>query len=332
MRALVTGAAGFIGSHLCAALVRRGWQVSGIDDLSSGSVANLGGIEGEMALVRADVATLADYDGGTLDVIFHLAARVGPTYVVRDRLALLGEHSAGTLAVLQAAERARARVIFTSTSEVYGCSTSVPFSETDDLVIGESSHPRWAYAVSKLWCEHAVLGWGETHAGRCVVARLFNTVGARQSAESGLVLPTFARAALAGDRLLVHGDGTQRRSFVHVDDVVGSLIELATCDAAAGHIVNVGSREEKTILQVARDINRHAGARYGRGGTIDLVPWEQVPERPARMEVRSADTRKLEALTGIVIPDRWPRILEDVCFWEAERAGISIIRGAVGGV
>lgn len=323
MRALVTGAAGFIGSHLGAELLRRGWSVEGIDDLSTGNAANLEVVGGGLRCVRGDVASLDSHVLGPADVIFHLAARVGPTYVVRDRLAMLREHSLGTLAVLATAERWQARVLLASTSEVYGCSTSVPFAEADDLILGESAHPRWAYAVSKLWCEHAVLGWGESNGQRGVVARLFNTVGPRQSADGGLVLPTFARAALRGESLRVHGDGQQRRSFVHVDDVVEALIALAEHDRAGGQIVNVGAEHEKTILDVATQMNEHVAARYGRGGSIDFVPWQLVPERPDRMEVRRPNAQKLADLTGIRIPDRWPRIVADVCVSEATRLGIA---------
>lgn len=331
MRAIVTGAAGFIGSFLCAALLDRNWQVLGVDDLSSGNADNLASLGGELTFRRADVSTLADTDVGAVDVIFHLAARVGPTYVVRDRLALLREHSEGTLAVLAAAERCGARVVFTSTSEVYGCSTAVPFEETQDLVIGESSHPRWAYAVSKLWCEHAVLGWGESHPGKSIVARLFNAVGPRQSAAGGLVLPTFARAALTGSPLQVHGNGEQRRSFVHVDDTVDALIALAECDASGSQIVNAGCSHDRSILEVARDVDAYVRTTYGCGTRIDLIPWEQVPERPARMEVRFPDTRRLRSLTGIVIPDRWERIVADVCDSEAERLRLERIAPAAGG-
>lgn len=323
MRALVTGAAGFIGSHLCAALLARGWRVAGIDDLSSGSAANLVDLGDELDFHRADVVTLPAVDPGAVDVVFHLAARVGPTYVVRDRLALLREHSEGTLAVLDFAERHGARVVLASTSEVYGCNRAVPFRETHDLVLGESSHPRWAYAVSKLWCEHAVLGWAESHPGKSVVARLFNTVGPRQSADGGLVLPGFARAALSGSPLRVHGDGEQRRCFVHVADTVDALIALAESAGAADQIVNVGSPHDRSILEVARDLNDYARARYGRGSRIELVPWEQVPERPAAMEVRSPDAARLQAVTGIVIPDRWQRIVAEVCDWEADRLGLT---------
>lgn len=322
MRTIVTGAAGFIGSHLCNALVGRGWTVTGIDDLSSGTADHLAPLGDAVTFHRADVVALVDLDIGAADVIFHLAARVGPTYVIRDRLALLREHSEGTLAVLAAAERLGSRVVLASTSEVYGCSTVVPFHERQDLVIGDSAHPRWAYAVSKLWCEHAVLGWGESHPGKVVVARLFNTVGPRQSAAGGLVLPTFARAALTGSPLRVHGDGTQRRCFVHVDDVVEALIALAQCDAAGQAIVNVGASHDRSIFEVARDLNAYARDRYGCGSRIDLVPWDQVPERPAGMEVRFPDSRRLRDLTGIVIPDRWQRIVADVCDWEAGCLGL----------
>lgn len=321
MRALVTGAAGFIGSHLCRSLVERGWKVVGIDNLSTGTLDNLEAVP--LTFVQADVAAGLDHcDADRFDVVFHLAARVGPTYVVHDRSGLLREHAVNTLAVISAAERMGARVVFTSSSEVYGCNTTTPFREDDAITLGAPSHPRWAYAASKLWCEHAILAWSEERGGSGVIARLFNTVGARQSHQSGFVLPAFARAALANERLEVHGDGNQRRSFTHVDDAVRALIALAECERAAGMIVNVGTSEEKSIRQVAGDVSAHVAARYGCGGRIDLVPWARVPERPSNMDVRLPDVGRLENLTGIRFADRWPDIVADVCAWQARLLGL----------
>jgi UDP-glucose 4-epimerase len=142
-------------------------------------------------------------------------------------------------------------------------------------------------------------------------------VGPRQSHQSGFVLPAFARAALREEALEVHGEGTQRRSFAHVGDVVRALIALAECDRAVGQIVNVGTPEEKSIVQVATDIGEHAAARYGRRSRIAFVPWAQVPERPADMDIRLPDTSRLEQLTGIRFSNRWQEIVEDVCAWQA---------------
>lgn len=325
MRALVTGGAGFIGSHLCDRLVADGWDVTGIDNCSTGHIRNLANVTGNedrhFTFIMGSVARiLRGWPACKYDVVFHLAARIGPEYVVKDRLAMMREHSRDTMAVIRICRQSGARLLFTSTSEVYGANTKEPFLVDDTMTLGPVQHPRWAYAVSKLACEHAIMGAVEKHGVSAVIARLFNVVGPRQSDKTGLVLPSFAGLALRGRPLIVHGDGSQRRCFSHVRDVIQTLVRLAS--ESTNRVVNVGSAETRTIAQVAADVVRHVEDRYGVLSHVEFVPWDAVPERPSNMGIRVPGAPELDGET------QWPEIVADVCAWQAGRLGIERVEVA----
>ncbi|MSQ13336.1 MAG: SDR family NAD(P)-dependent oxidoreductase [Dehalococcoidia bacterium] len=256
VKAVVTGGAGFIGSHLVEALLTRGDEVTVIDDLSAGAMRNVASLQTHprFHFVKGDVADQAALERVLQpgSIVFHLAAALGVERVVRDPLHTIETNVFGTASVLQAAKRFQNKVLLASTSEVYGKSTQLPFREDDDVVFGPSSRSRWSYAASKLVDEFLALAYHQQLGVPAVVFRLFNTVGPRQSAQYGMVLPRFARQAIAGERLTIHGDGRQTRCFTDVADVVRALIGLADCDAAAGQVFNIGSTRQVTILELAR--------------------------------------------------------------------------------
>lgn len=321
MRALVTGVAGFIGSHLAGRLLDLGWEVDGIDDFSTGRVENIKGLKlGTLisdALINAGDCSIS---GKNYGVIFHLAAHVGPAYVVRQALEMLIDHPVDAVVVCELAKRADAALVMASTSEVYSYNNES--RESDNLVIGSSEYPRAAYAVSKLNMEHIGLAYHRQYGVKTVVARLCNCVGPRQREKEGFVLPIFAKQALTGQPITVHGDGTAKRCFTHVRDTVEALIALATKPGCIGEIVNVAScAEPRTIRSVAVDVGMHCWERYGASESpIQFIPypdqaWEQ-------MRTRVADVSKLERLTGLKFGDRWEDIVADVCADQAQQLGV----------
>jgi UDP-glucose 4-epimerase len=276
MRALITGGAGFIGSHLAERLIARGDEVAVLDDLSTGSIENLRGLldeprfsftQGSATDDRA-VAPLVD----SADTVFHLAAAVGVKLVVKHPLHTIHTNVHGTETVLRHAAHESKRCIVVSTSEVYGKTTVVPFREDADLVMGPPSRTRWGYAASKLLDEFIALGYWKEQELPVTVVRLFNTVGPRQNSRYGMVLPTFVRQALAGAPMLVHGDGRQTRSFTWVGDVVSALVALAEEPKSAGEVFNIGNGAEISILDLARKVK----AMMGSASLIQLIPYNEV--------------------------------------------------------
>jgi UDP-glucose 4-epimerase len=276
MRMFVTGTAGFIGSHLCQALVHRGHEVVGLDDLSTGRLENLGAVSGDAAfrfvrgsvLDRAAVDELAD----GADWVFHLAAAVG-AFVIRDRtLESMRTNLHGTENVVAAAHRSHARLLLASTSEVYGKNDKVGLSEDDDRVIGSPLVSRWSYAEAKALDESLVQAYVRQRGLRATIARLFNTVGPRQAGRYGMVLPRFVRQALRGDPLTVFGTGKQVRCFCHVHDVVPALIRLVAAESACGKAVNFGSSEQVSIEELARRVI----AATGSASTIESVSYRDA--------------------------------------------------------
>src|SRR5882672_8666083 len=245
MRYLVTGGAGFIGSHLCELLLAEGHEVCAFDDLSTGAAENVSGLRSNPkfqlvvdALFSAPhVAELVD----EADVVFHLAASVGVFQIVESPVRTIETNIRGTEIVLHNAAKKKKLTVIASTSEVYGKSLKVPFSEEDDCVIGPSSKGRWSYAASKLVDEFLALSYFKERKVPTVVVRFFNTVGPRQTGRYGMVLPRFVRAALAGEPLRVFGDGRQSRCFCHVADTVEALRRLQLSPAARGEVINVGN-------------------------------------------------------------------------------------------
>lgn len=255
MRALITGGAGFIGSHLAETLLREGNSVTVLDDLSTGSIANIRHLKQskqfdyfiDTVMNRALLAELVD----ECDVIFHLAAAVGVRLIVESPVRTLHTNVRATELVLDVAKKKKKKVLITSTSEVYGKAVKIPFQEDDDLVIGPPVRGRWSYACSKAMDEFLAIAYHREYGVPVVLVRLFNTVGPRQTGMYGMVLPRFVSQALAGAPITIYGDGHQSRCFGWVGDVVGALSALSRHNAAEGMVFNIGSDEEVTINDVA---------------------------------------------------------------------------------
>ena len=298
-RVLITGGAGFIGSHLAEALVAAGRTVRVLDDLSTGSLRNMAGLAGHARFEFrqgsvTDAAAVAQAVAG-MDYVYHLAAAVGVELVVRQPVRTLEANVTGTENVLAAAARGGAGVLLTSTSEVYGKSDRERFAETDDLLIGPPTASRWSYACSKLLDEFLALAYHREQGLPVTVARLFNTVGPRQTGRYGMVLPRLVGQALRGEPLTVHGDGRQTRCFCHVADVVQALVALPVTAGAVGEVFNVGSAEEVSIAALAERVRTASGGR----SVVRLVPYaEAYAPGFEDMRRRVPDTRKLTALTG----------------------------------
>jgi UDP-glucose 4-epimerase len=299
MRVLVTGGAGFIGSHLCEALLSRGDEVVCLDDLSSGRARNLAGCHGRpgFEFVRGSVLdeecvrTLV----GAVDGVFHLAARVGVRLVLEQPSSTLETNVVGTRHVLAAAARHGARVLFASSSEVYGRNENPPFAEDQPLLLGATNEPRWSYACSKAMGEGLAFAQARERGLPVVVVRFFNVVGPRQRGTHGMVLPRFVRAALAGEPLEVYGDGRQTRCLLHVLDAVEAVLALWDEPRALGQVVNVGSAHEIAIEALAEGVRRAAAS---------AAPIVHMPYREAYgLEIsdfrrRAPDLTRLEALIG----------------------------------
>ena len=254
--ALITGGAGFIGSHLAETLLARGDSVTVIDDLSTGSFANIEHLTGNprfrFAIESITNEVVLDRLASECNVIYHLAAAVGVQLIIQQPVHTIETNVMGTEAVFKAALRYRAKVLVASTSEVYGKSGRVPFAEDDDITLGPTSRNRWAYAATKMVDEFLALAYHREHGLPVVIFRLFNTVGPRQTGRYGMVIPRFVRQALAGEPLTVYGDGSQSRCFCNVSDSVRAIAGLAEARDAVGRVFNIGSTEEVTILELAR--------------------------------------------------------------------------------
>ena len=275
---LITGGAGFIGSHLAEELLVRGHAVSVIDDLSTGTIRNIAHLKGrphfqyvvDTCANRPLLAELVD----AVDVIYHLAAAVGVRLIVESPVRTIETNIKLTELVLEAANKKHKPVFVASTSECYGKSEALPFREDGDLVMGPSSKGRWSYACSKLIDEFLAIAYFRERGLPTVVGRLFNTVGPRQTGQYGMVVPTFVRQALLGQPVTVYGDGKQSRCFTHVTDAVAALISLMEQPAAYGEVFNIGNTEEISILSLAEQVIAKAGSK----SQIELVPYERAYE------------------------------------------------------
>jgi nucleoside-diphosphate-sugar epimerase len=299
VRALITGGAGFIGSHLSEALLDKGHEVLILDNLSTGSIDNIAHLKGRPGFeyfidsVNNEplLAELIDRS----DVVFHLAAAVGVKLIVEQPVHTLETNVHGTEVVLKHANKKKKLVFIASTSEVYGKSTDVPFRETADLVLGPTSKHRWAYACSKLIDEFLALAYWKEKKLPVVIVRLFNTVGPRQTGQYGMVLPTFVRQALAGQPITVFGDGTQSRSFTYVGDVVDALVRLAHEPRAIGDVFNIGSTSEVTIGELAARVKKMTDS----ASPIEKVPYDVAYEAGFEdMPRRVPDIAKIQSLVG----------------------------------
>ena len=301
MRILITGGAGFIGSHLSEALLAGGHTVYVLDDLSTGSIDNINHLKDNpdfhytIDTVFNDrlVAEMVD----RADVIFHLAAAVGVKLIVERPVHTIETNVHGTEVILRHAAKKKKLVFIASTSEVYGKSAKVPFNEETDLVMGATTRHRWAYACSKALDEFLALAhWKETRQP-VIVMRFFNTVGPRQTGQYGMVVPTFVRQALSNEPITVFGDGTQQRSFTYVGDVVGALLKLMVEPAAIGQVFNVGNTEEVTIRGLAERIKE----RTGSTSEIVIIPYDQAYEAGFEdMPRRVPDLTKINKAIGYV--------------------------------
>ena len=258
MRYLITGGAGFIGSHLAEALVSRGDAVTIIDDLSTGSVRNIKGLKGhpqfEYVLESMDNKSLLAELVDDADAVFHLAAAVGVRLIVESPVRTIETNVHCTELLLEVAAKKKRKVFLASTSEVYGKSTSIPFREDGDLMMGATTRGRWSYACSKALDEFLAIAYYRERGLPIVIGRLFNTVGPRQTGRYGMVVPSFVRWALAGAPIRVFGDGSQARCFTHVADAVRALMGLMDEDQAVGGVFNIGSTEEVSILELAHRV------------------------------------------------------------------------------
>jgi len=306
VRVLITGGAGFIGSHLAEALLAAGHRVTIMDDLSTGRFENIAHLVGQPAFHFAiDSITndmVLDRLTSECDMVFHLAAAVGVELIVRQPVHTIQTNVMGTEAVLRTAARYRARVLIASTSEVYGKGSRVPFSEEDDVLLGPTKKNRWAYAASKMVDEFLGLAYYHEKNLPVTIMRFFNTVGPRQTGRYGMVVPRLVGQTLAGQPLTVYGDGQQSRCFCDVADVVRAALALAERSDTVGEVFNVGGTEEITILNLARLILQVLTPQSPP--TVDDPRIRFVPYADAYapgfedMRRRVPDTSKLHALTG----------------------------------
>jgi UDP-glucose 4-epimerase len=313
VRVLITGGAGFVGSHLAEQLLERGDQVHALDDLSTGSMDNVRHLKGrpgfdytiESASNAPVVAELVDW----ADIVYHLAAAVGVELIVESPVRTIETNVHCTEVVLSQANKKKRPVFLASTSEVYGKSSDLPFSEEGDLVLGATSRGRWSYACSKAIDEFLGLAYWKERGLPVVIGRLFNTVGPRQTGRYGMVVPNFVRQALAGQPITVYGDGDQRRCFCHVDDVARALVGLMSTDEAYGGVFNIGANEEVTILELAERVRRAAGSE----SEIVKVPYDEAYEEGFEdMQRRIPDTSRLNGLIGWSPTRSLDEILADV--------------------
>ncbi len=299
MRALITGGAGFIGSHLAEALLDAGHDVDIIDNLSTGSIRNVGHLKSnprfhyviDTLTNEPLLAELIDRN----DVIFHFAAAVGVKLIVEQPVHTIETNVHGTEVVLKHAHKKRKKVVIASTSEVYGKSADVPFREDADLVMGATVKHRWAYACSKAIDEFLALAYYKERDLPIIIVRFFNTVGPRQTGQYGMVLPSFVRQALAGEPITVFGDGTQSRSFTYVGDVVDCMLRLVNEPKAVGQVFNIGNKHEVTILQLAEIVKSLTGS----ASRIEFVPYDKAYEEGFEdMPRRVPDLTKVTQLVG----------------------------------
>jgi len=314
MRILITGGAGFIGSHLSDHLLRQGHDVTIIDDLSTGSMENIREAK-ENGRFQYCIGTIFDKPLlaeliDDAEVVFHLAAAVGVLNIVESPVRTIETNVGGSELVLELAAKKKKRVLIASTSEVYGKSTKFPFSEEDDLVLGPTTKGRWSYACSKAIDEFLALAYHRERKLPVTIVRLFNTVGPRQTGRYGMVLPTLVQQALSSEPLTVFGNGEQSRCFTHVDDIVKGLVQCISCDAAVGQVFNLGNTEEVTIHALAEKVIKAtqstSAIKYVRYDQAYGVGFEDMQRRvpdisKARQWFGYAPTQSLDDIIESVV-------------------------------
>ena len=299
MRVLITGGAGFVGSHLADTLLAAGHEVAALDNLSTGSIDNIEHLKAHprfrYTIESVENEPLLAEQIDRCDVVFHLAAAVGVKKIVEEPVHTIENNVHGTEVVLRHANKKKKLVVVASTSEVYGKSVDVPFREDADLVLGPTSKHRWAYACSKAIDEFLALAYWKEKKLPVIVIRLFNTVGPRQTGQYGMVIPTFVRQALAGQPITVFGDGTQRRSFTYVGDVVDGLVRLIGEPKAVGQVFNIGNGEEISMRALAEKVK----AMTASASDIVTIPYDQAYEAGFEdMPRRVPDITKIRTLVG----------------------------------
>jgi UDP-glucose 4-epimerase len=313
MHYLITGGAGFVGSHLAEHLLDEGHRVTIIDDLSTGSIRNITHLRDNIGFRYLigdmyDPPLLAELVDDA-DAIFHLAAAVGVKLIVESPVRTMETNIRCTELILELAAKKKRKILITSTSEVYGKSTDLPFREDGDLVMGATSRGRWSYACSKAIDEFLAIAYWRERKLPTVIARFFNTVGPRQSARYGMVIPRFVSQALAGEPITVYGDGSQRRCFGHVSDVVRAVSKLMESDVAVGEVFNIGSQEEISILELAHKVRD----KVGSDSEIIHVPFEEAYDLDFEdMPRRVPSTEKVRLAIGWEPEADLDRILTDV--------------------
>lgn len=313
MHNVITGGAGFIGSHLAEHLLDKGESVLVWDNLSTGRMANLRRCQGRrgFSYVIGDFTSDPSFQQAVerADVLYHLAAAVGVQLIVNDPVRTIQTNIVGAEVALAAAARFGKRIFIASTSEVYGKGTKIPFSEDDDVLYGPTSKRRWNYAISKAVDEFLLLAYAESHSLPGVVGRLFNTVGPRQVPFYGMVIPRFVDQARTNAPMTVYGDGRQRRCFAHVLDVIPGIYRLAHCDNAIGQVVNLGSDDEISILDLAKRIRD----RLGSSSELRFVPYD-VAFRPGfeDMERRVPDLSKAKRMIGYETTRTLDDVIDDI--------------------
>ena len=298
-RSLITGGSGFVGSHLAEELLQRGEEVYVLDDLSTGSIDNIEHLKTnprfhyfiDSVLNEAVLAELVD----RCDLVYHLAAAVGVKLIVESPVNTIETNVHGTEIVLKHANKKKKKVLITSTSEVYGKSTAVPFREDQDLVLGPTTKGRWSYACSKAIDEFLALAYWHEKRLPVVIVRLFNTVGPRQTGRYGMVIPNFVQQALSGQPITVYGNGQQSRSFGYVGDVVRALANLAHHTGAVGEVFNIGNTQEISIIELADLVKKMTGSK----SEIIYVPYDRAYEKGFEdMPRRVPDISKIQRLVG----------------------------------
>ena len=299
MRALVTGGAGFIGSHLAEALLQAGHEVVVLDDLSTGRLVNLAAVKdhSRLEVIEGSVTDepLVRKVMAGIDVVYHLAAAVGVRLILDRPVGTIETNILGTEAILRAAREERPRVVLASTSEVYGKNDRVPLSEDDDRVLGPTTKSRWSYACSKAIDEFLGLAYHHEYGVPVTIVRFFNTIGPRQTGRYGMVVPRFVRQALDGDPITVYGDGRQSRCFTDVEDAVRATLALSLAPNAVGDVFNIGTTHELTIQELAERVRALAGS----AAPIRFVPYEEAYQ-PGFEDLRRRvpDIRKAERVAG----------------------------------
>jgi len=328
MNVLITGGAGFIGSHLAERLLARGDEVRVIDDLSTGSTENIEHLKSVRGF-RSIVDTITNHRlmaelVEEADVIYHLAAAVGVRLIVESPTRAMETNIRGTEVVLELAAKGKKRLLITSTSEVYGKRNHVPFREEDDLVLGQPEKGRWSYACSKLIDEFLAIAYWKEKGVPTIIARLFNVVGPRQTGRYGMVIPSLVKQALRGSDMTVYGDGSQSRCFTHVSDAVGALIALAESSEANGEVFNIGSTEEISILDLAHKIKEITAS----ASRIVLVPYAKAYKDGFEdMMRRVPDLTKISNAIDYQPSMNLDEILLNTIKYHVEQSGLALKNG-----